>query len=225
MGGQSSKAMGTAEEVISTARASVAKQASRQQYPRPKAAASMNLSSESREDRGQQITASIARPKLRPVTRANAMDPDLISRLKDVGQVKVPRYATNFKPVRSLRRHYHLLISEQGNQMLDIMRQRTQQDADAELEIRNRLPVDSIFALLDARKEVTSREELEGLCRAYNVDTELVQSLAETVNTPSVVKIPSDLDGEGELFKVGSSAAVDHDLTLEQAQWKDPPPF
>jgi hypothetical protein len=53
MGGQSSKAMGTAEEVISTARASVAKQASRQQYPRPEAAASMNLSSESREDRGQ----------------------------------------------------------------------------------------------------------------------------------------------------------------------------
>jgi hypothetical protein len=53
---------------------------------------------------------------------------------------------------------------------------------------RNRLQVPVLASLLDERKALTSRFELDRLAERYNMDGELLERLARYVNTPSVSK-------------------------------------
>ena len=86
--------------------------------------------------------------------------------------------------------------------MLDIMKKRSQQDEDMQVPTRNRLPADAIYALLEARKDIKTSKELEILCKNFNVDLNELNELGKYVNTPTVQKIPSEPDEEGELFLV-----------------------
>jgi hypothetical protein len=90
-----------------------------------------------------------------------------------------------------------------GDQMLEIMRKRSQSEEAALSPVRNRLPGEALFALLDARKEVKTQQELDQLCRTFNIDLSELEQLRKHVNTPTVEQIPSNLDEEGELFLVG----------------------
>jgi hypothetical protein len=90
-----------------------------------------------------------------------------------------------------------------GDQMLEIMRKRSQSEEAALSPVRNRLPNEALFALLEARKEVKTKQELDQLCRTFNIDLSELEQLSKHVNTPTVEQIPSNLDEEGELFLVG----------------------
>ena len=87
MGARQSKA---AQEVIETAQASIRKQASRRtQSVQPRQVPSL-----SNADKTVHVSAQKDK-----IIKADAIDPDLIARMRTIGQVKVPKYATNFKPV------------------------------------------------------------------------------------------------------------------------------
>ena len=52
--------------------------------------------------------------------------------------------------------------------------------------MRNHLYAASLHELLDARKSVRSRKDLEGLARKYNMDMDKLERLSLVVNSPSV---------------------------------------
>ncbi|KAJ3531944.1 hypothetical protein NMY22_g7945 [Coprinellus aureogranulatus] len=52
--------------------------------------------------------------------------------------------------------------------------------------LHNHLYAGSLHELLDARKSVTSRRDLESLARKYNLDVEKLEKLSRVVNSPSV---------------------------------------
>src|SRR5207244_3396830 len=60
---------------------------------------------------------------------------------------------------------------------------------------RNRVPAEILSDLLDARKQVATRDELDALARQYDVDVDKLESLARTVSSLSVA--PSVGDGGG----------------------------
>jgi hypothetical protein len=66
----------------------------------------------------------------------------------------------------------------------------------------NRLLASSLSDLLDARKSVTSRRELEALAKSYNVDVGTLEKLGRYVNTPSV--------GEGMTVRTLDENGVEH---------------
>lgn len=121
----------------------------------------------------------------------DARDPHLMANLQKLGQVQVPRGKVHFQP---------------QNPMLNILSAR-QKDSDLEKEanettsntissdgrqvggqntLKNRMTISTIVAMLDARKECKTQKELQEVARGYDIDVELMETLARYINAPSV---------------------------------------
>lgn len=121
------------------------------------------------------------------VIRDDAHDPQLLANLQKIGQVQVPRGRVQYQP---------------SNEMLSILAAR-QQDTEKEDQaheaarqasggvqrtgqVPNRLNSSAIVSLLDARKQCTTRRDIEELAVAYDIDVPTIDVLARFVNAPSV---------------------------------------
>ena len=70
--------------------------------------------------------------------------------------------------------------------MLGIMKKRTLDDEQALTPTRNKLSAGALNNLLDERKSITTRADLEKLSKSYNMDLELLERLRLTFNSPSI---------------------------------------
>jgi hypothetical protein len=122
----------------------------------------------------------------RTAVQQDGQDPQLLANLQKLGAVQVPRGKMTY---------------QRSNPMLNILSAR-KQNADAEREaqekaarqgsgsahtsLRNRMSVSTIVAMLDSRKECRTTKDIEELARGFDIDLDVLQRLAQTVNAPSV---------------------------------------
>jgi hypothetical protein len=65
-------------------------------------------------------------------------------------------------------------------------RKTSEEQAQSYHQIQNRMNASSLSDLLDARKDVRTRKELENLSKTYAIDLPILEALGKVVNTPSV---------------------------------------
>ena len=88
------------------------------------------------------------------------------------------------------------------------MRHVAEEQAVSAKPVHNRLGASTLSSLLDDRKLVTSRSDLERLAAKYTIDVSVLERLARTVNSPSiregsVVRTVSDDGQETITMQVG----------------------
>ncbi|KAF8590546.1 hypothetical protein K439DRAFT_1657317 [Ramaria rubella] len=104
--------------------------------------------------------------------------------------------------------------AQKTHQTSEIYRRRhlSEQQAASARPVRNRLAASTLSSLLDDRKFVTSRSDLELLAAGYTVDVAVLESLTKFVNSPSV--------GEGTVVRTVSEDGQER-ITM-QAVWSEP---
>ncbi|KAF9227975.1 hypothetical protein BS17DRAFT_414648 [Gyrodon lividus] len=131
---------------------------------------------------------------------ADAKDLQFMSKLNQLGPVRVDHHMQTVRAARDIR---------------DMYRSRVQSETEASSmqSTRNRLLASSLFELLEARKSMVNPAEQETLAKRYQIDVEKLQELCRVVNTPSIEKSTvvrtTDIDGE--------------ELLTMTAHWLDPP--
>ena len=108
-------------------------------------------------------------------------------------------------------------------------RKLSEEQAGSYESIHNRMTAASLFDLLDARKNVRSRAELQDLAKSFNIDVALLESLARFVNTPSVgeqTSVSGVENGEDRIISQVRLSSLHSDFLLTnsgcQALWADP---
>jgi crotonobetainyl-CoA:carnitine CoA-transferase CaiB-like acyl-CoA transferase len=89
-------------------------------------------------------------------------------------------------------------------------RVQSENEAAASMPTQNRVPAPKLSQLLDERKAIRSRRDMEFLAKRFDVDVEKLDAVAKFVNTPSVqqnsVVRAADKDGEEkQIMKVRSA--------------------
>jgi len=122
-----------------------------------------------------------------------------MDKLRSLGPVKVDHHMQSFRT---------------DTRMKDMLRSRdiSEQQAASSTSTRNRLRAGSLFDLLEERKFAKSREEVVSMAEKYDVDKNVLERVALTVNSPSVV--------EGSLRKVVGEDGEERETV--QATWTDP---
>ncbi|SGY75356.1 BQ5605_C005g03421 [Microbotryum silenes-dioicae] len=107
----------------------------------------------------------------------DSQDPNFMRKLEQLGQVKLPSAGFAF------RAH---------NQMLDILKQRKEQELQSEslTPIPNRIGARSLSNLLDDCKQAASKQEIQELCKLYQIDYEILTELNRHITAPSTSTIP-----------------------------------
>ncbi|KAK4053812.1 Suppressor protein stp22 of temperature-sensitive alpha-factor receptor and arginine permease [Microbotryomycetes sp. JL201] len=127
-------------------------------------------------------------------------DPSFMANLNKLGQVQVPR--SQFAP-------------KKDNEMVNILqRRRKTEDELAEAVTPSTIHMSAglLANLLDERKAKKSPQAIKELCKEYGVDYDVVEALAQHVNTPSISRIPlpanveSDDDKDKHLYAHRDSA-------------------
>lgn len=77
---------------------------------------------------------------------------------------------------------------QEANSTTRLFESRAKAEAAASEPSRNRLYAFVLSDLLDRRKAVRSRQDLEKLAKEFNIDVEKLESLARFVNSPSIDK-------------------------------------
>jgi hypothetical protein len=77
---------------------------------------------------------------------------------------------------------------QEANSTTRLFESRAKAEAAASEPSRNRLYAFVLSDLLDRRKAVRSRQELEKLAKEFNIDMDKLESLAQFVNSPSIDK-------------------------------------
>ncbi|KIO25588.1 hypothetical protein M407DRAFT_244040 [Tulasnella calospora MUT 4182] len=130
---------------------------------------------------------------------ADGKDPHLLINLSRIGPVDVKHAAKSLETSNSIRKSVEALRESEA-------------EALAPSRTRNRLLVTELVDLLEERK-TTSREKMEALAAKYGLDTQVFQTIAKHVNSPSggQTVISRSLTEEGE------------QLMLTKAVWVNPP--
>ncbi|SCZ97412.1 BZ3500_MvSof-1268-A1-R1_Chr4-2g07197 [Microbotryum saponariae] len=114
----------------------------------------------------------------------DSQDPNFMRKLEQLGQVKVPSAGFAFRA---------------DNQMLDILKQRKEQELQSEslTPIRNRIGARSLSNLLDDCKQAASKQEMQELCELYQIDygheirsAQILTELNRHITSPSTSTIP-----------------------------------
>ncbi|KAF8160598.1 hypothetical protein BJ912DRAFT_316837 [Pholiota molesta] len=125
----------------------------------------------------------------------DAGDPDFLSNLSRLGPVQVDHHMQSIRPHDA-----SLRVSRQA-------------EAAALEPSRNRLYAFVLSDLLDRRKAVRSRQDLEKLAKEFNIDVDKLESLARFVNSPSIDKATiRPIAGKSE-----------EDGFMAEAVWIEPP--
>lgn len=121
--------------------------------------------------------------------RNDGQDHQLLARLQQLGQVKVPRGKVVYQKSNPM---LNILAARQKNSNLEedanVSAQQASQGVVNVGTLKNRLNAPSIVALLDERKECKRRREMEQLAVAYNVDISVLDQLGRYINSPSVLE-------------------------------------
>jgi len=129
----------------------------------------------------------------------DAKDPHFMANLSRIGQVNVPNPAA---------------AVQTANHMKHVLRtlQTSEEEAASPTPVQNRLHASSLSELLDERKSITSTLELAELAKRYGIDVEVLERVAQYVNSPSVGESGTNrtVDDQGE-----------EKITM-QATWVDP---
>ncbi|KAM0792316.1 hypothetical protein ACM66B_005001 [Microbotryomycetes sp. NB124-2] len=126
-------------------------------------------------------------------------DPNFMANLNKLGQVQVPR--SQFAPKRD-------------NEMVNILQRRRKTEdelAEATTSSPKHMSAGHLANLLDERKSKKSSQEIKDLCKEYGVDYDVVESLAQHINTPSISRIP-----------LPTSVDKDDDKDRHLGVWVDP---
>jgi len=122
----------------------------------------------------------------------NEKNPDFMSNLKQLGQVVVPN------PQAMAQSRTATPYAQTLRHTLQVLQ--TSEDQAASSTITpNHLLASSLSELLDARKSVSSAEELVALAKTYKIEPATLERLARHINTPSVSQagVTLALDGDG----------------------------
>ncbi|KAF8448010.1 hypothetical protein L210DRAFT_2831911 [Boletus edulis BED1] len=107
----------------------------------------------------------------------DAKDPHFMEKLSQLGPVRVDHHC--MQTVRATRSDVQTMYRS---------RMRSEAEAARAQPTKNCLLVSSLTELLEARKSVTDRAELETLATRYHMDATKLEQLARAVNTPSMDK-------------------------------------
>ncbi|KAG2349406.1 hypothetical protein BDR05DRAFT_900781 [Suillus weaverae] len=104
---------------------------------------------------------------------ADAKDPQFMSKLSQLGSVRVDHHMRSVRPADYVQQMY---------------RSRLQSEVEAlpSHSTQNRLLASSLSELLESRKTVQSQAELQALAEQYHIDFAKLDELARFVNTPSI---------------------------------------
>ncbi|EPQ58430.1 hypothetical protein GLOTRDRAFT_35646 [Gloeophyllum trabeum ATCC 11539] len=123
------------------------------------------------------------------ITR-DAIDPQFMANLSRLGAVRVDHHMQTVRTVSGLNPtlRYFRRDNRQADSINRGFQSRQQSDAQAASSqpVRNRLLAPALSALLEERKHVTSRQDLEKLATQYAVDVDKLDRLARYVNSPSI---------------------------------------
>ncbi|KIK93161.1 hypothetical protein PAXRUDRAFT_530614 [Paxillus rubicundulus Ve08.2h10] len=121
--------------------------------------------------------ASRPRPKIplafESKSEADAKDPDFLSKLNQLGPVRVGHHTQTLRAASDVQNMYR-------------SRMQSEAEASSTRSTRNRLLASSLSELLEARKSMASPAELETLAERYKIDVEKLHELCRVVNTPSI---------------------------------------
>ncbi|KAG1877626.1 hypothetical protein DFJ58DRAFT_850877 [Suillus subalutaceus] len=136
---------------------------------------------------------------------ADGKDPQFMSKLSQLGPVRVDHHMRSVRPVRNL-----VLDSSQADYVQQMHRSRLQSEVEAlpSHSTQNRLLASSLSELLEARKTVKSQAELQALAEQYHIDVTQLDKLAKFINTPSIdestIVRSTNQDGEETLTMMAS---------------------
>ncbi|KAH9919385.1 uncharacterized protein B0H18DRAFT_1122504 [Fomitopsis serialis] len=130
----------------------------------------------------------------------DARDPQFAAMLSKLGPVKVDHHMQTVRPA-----------ADQVQRVFQA-RQRSEEDARSLTPTRNRMLAGTLYELLEERKSVTTREELEKLAVRYEIDVDRLENVARFVNSPSV--------DEGSVRREVDKDGVEQ--TKMKASWVEP---
>lgn len=140
------------------------------------------------------------RPKEPKGEYDNNKDLSLLANLRQIGQVNVEAPVT---------------VRKTGEQILNMyeIRKISEQQAASSSPIPNCLSAPLLASLLDDRKFMNSRAEVEKLASRYSFDHSLLESLAMFVTTPSI--------GEGTITRTKNTKTGEERMAMT-ATWSEP---
>ncbi|OCH95597.1 hypothetical protein OBBRIDRAFT_745346 [Obba rivulosa] len=125
-----------------------------------------------------------AQPQRPPLPRASETKDEAIER-----DSKDPQFLANLNRLGPVAVDHHMrtvrLAADSASQTFQT-RLQSEVEARSSRPTHNHLLPSSLTELLDERKAVTKRSELEDLANRYGIDVARLESLARFVNTPSI---------------------------------------
>ncbi|CBQ71988.1 conserved hypothetical protein [Sporisorium reilianum SRZ2] len=116
----------------------------------------------------------------------DAYDPQFLQNLSRLGQVKVPKNATNYQPTDQMlrileaRERANLDNLESADTLTSSSSTRTKPAGPA------RISANTITLLLDDRKHCETQKDLERLALEYDLPLQIIESLAKYYNSPTM---------------------------------------
>ncbi|KAJ7632439.1 hypothetical protein FB45DRAFT_503176 [Roridomyces roridus] len=106
--------------------------------------------------------------------KQDAMDPQFLSKLSQLGPVKVDHHMQAVRPATLATRR-----------MFDSQLQ-SESEAAAAVQAPNRLHAPTLSRLLDERKSIRTPRDMEYLAKRFGIDIDKLEAVARYVSTPSV---------------------------------------
>ncbi|KAJ7090061.1 hypothetical protein C8R43DRAFT_1142141 [Mycena crocata] len=100
----------------------------------------------------------------------DSKDPQFLSKLSQLGPVRVD---------------HHMQAAALANHMFN-SRVQSENEAAAPTPTQNRLPAQTLSRLLDERKSIRTRRDMEFLAKRFGLDVEKLDAVSQCLSTPSV---------------------------------------
>lgn len=117
----------------------------------------------------------------------DAYDPQFLQNLSRLGQVKVPKNATNYQPTDQMLR---ILEARERANLDNIQSADSLSSASTSRPVKSsgppRISANTITLLLDDRKHCETRKDLDRLALEYDLPVETIESLAKYYNSPTM---------------------------------------
>ncbi|KAJ7172666.1 hypothetical protein C8R46DRAFT_160180 [Mycena filopes] len=151
-----------------------------------------------RAPRPVDLLAEAASETKNDVIDQDSKDPQFLSKLSKLGPVRVDHHMQTIR------------TAELANQMFK-SRTQSENEAAAQQPTQNRIRAPQLSRLLDERKFMRTRRDMEFLAARYGVDLEKLDVIAEFLSTPSV--------HENSTVQIGKDG---EDKTVMRAVWVEP---
>ncbi|PWZ00493.1 hypothetical protein BCV70DRAFT_199772 [Testicularia cyperi] len=145
-----------------------------------------------REQETQRQQAQSSETKSADIMR-DAYDPQFLQNLSRLGQVKVPKNATNYEPTDQMLRILHAReqASMESLQNIENFGSASRSTGSSQKDVSSshrpaRVSANTITLLLDDRKHCETRADLEKLAVEYDLPLETIETLGRYYNSPTM---------------------------------------